>query len=215
MPIPDASKIHLEVIIAGVISAGGSNTKNTNTIFHYRRTSAVNPFSKTAFDTAFQAAVAVPMIACLNARWSQQNNSVRCIDDAQDGYQTVSHVNAGGVAGDSMTTFTSAFLLLRTGLRGKSYRGNKHIGPLSEADTTAGASDILNAAALARFATLAAAILGNVTDANGNIWTPQVFSRTLSQIVKNPTNVVANDVVSVAVNQRVGRMRRREVKSVY
>jgi len=215
MPIPDNQKIHVEVHSQGLITAGGSSSKVTLQIYHFRRTSVVNVPSKTVFDTAYQAAIAVPVAAALNNRWAQQFNTIRWLDDAQDAPVQVPHVVVGGVAGDSDVMMNSAFVLFRTGIRGKSFKGGKHYGPLSEADTTAPNTDVLNAAAVARFATLQASLIAGFADANGNTWRLEVVTRTLSQLTVNPTTVTAFDVTQIMLNQRIGRMSTRNPVSLY
>jgi hypothetical protein len=215
MPIPLSSVTHIEIGMFGTVAAGGSNAKASVATFQYRRTATVLTISKAAVETAFQAAICVPLTNALNARYAQTFNTVRYLDDATDFPSQVTRAVAGQIAGECLTTAESLFLLLRTGLRGKSYRGAKKLFPFSESDTTLATADLWNAGALARFATLAAAILAGFTDATGNVWVPQVVSKKLSQLTANPTTVVGNDVTSVLINKRVGTMRHRKVKSVY
>lgn len=198
------------------IAAGGSNAKAFNLFTHWRRTATVLATPKTPIDTAYQAAIVVPTMAALNVRATQANNQIRFMDNADDPYQPFSHAVVGAIAGDSEATDVAAFLLLRTALRGRSYRGSKHLGPMSESDTTTGTDDLFNAGCLARLATIAAAILAGFTDSTGNVWVPSVLSRKPpAQYSINPTTVVANDVISVSVNKRLGSMIHRKVKSVY
>jgi hypothetical protein len=215
MAIPDNQKIVAEIAMKGLISAGGSGSVNTNFLFHYRRTSVVNVPSKTALDTAFQAAHAAPIIAALNARWSQKTNDVRWVNDALDQPLTIVHVNAGAIAGDSLASHIAVYVLFRTGIRGRSFRGSKHFGPFSEGDVTAAGDDILNAAAIARLATITSALITPLVDANGNTWNLAVLSRVLSVITPNPTTIVTTDVSSILTNKRVANMKRRQVASVY
>lgn len=215
MPIPDTSKITVEIAALGAITAGGSNVVNTANIFHFRRTTTVNPFNKAHIDAAFQLSVLAAMATALNNRWTSTGDTVRAIDDADDLPTGFAGGAVGAVAGDGMSTINAVYILLRSALRGKHYRGSKHFGPLSESDTTAPNEDILNAGAIANFGGIGTAILGGFTDADGNVWVPVVLSRSLSQLLVNPTTVVAVDVVSASLNKRVGRLRRREVKSVY
>ena len=212
---PDNTLINLQVIVYGIISSGGSNTKNTVSVFNYRRQATVIPASKSGFNTAFQTAVVVPMAAALNNRWTQEHNTVRFLNDPLDPPLLLSGAAVGAVTGDGLSSGTAVYMELQTGIRGKSYRGGKWFGPLSEADVTAGGDDILNAAAITRMNTLKAAILGNVTDAGGNIWTPSVVSRLKSQLNTWPTDVIANDVTVVLLNKRVTSLRQRKAKSVY
>lgn len=215
MPIPANQVTHVEIIMHGNSAAGGSNSKIFDFVFQFRRTAVINPIVKAGVDAAFQAAIAVPIAAAVNARYTQIFNSVRWLNDAQDAPITFAHAIVGGVAGDSQSTASTAFILHRTGLRGGSFKGGKHLGPMSEADCTAGTDDIWNAAALARLNPVAAAILAGFVDAQANVWVPAVLSRKLSQLKVNPTTVLANDVAQTAVNKRVGKMKRRMVKSIY
>lgn len=215
MPIPVNQMLDMEIVVNGLVSAGGSSTVKTANIFHFQRTTNANPISKTNIDTAFNTAIVTSLALALNARWTQQNNTVRCINDPLDSPVIFSHGAIGAVAGDSMTSIEAAFILMKTGLRGKSYRGSKHFGPLSESDTTSGTDDIFNAAALTRWGAVVSAINGGFTDANGNIWLPTVVSRKLSNFTATPAVIVANVVSQILLNKRIGRLRRREAKSVY
>lgn len=215
MPIPFTSIRHAQVIMYGSRAAQGSSAINTVTIFNYRRTATVVTPSKAALDTIFQSTVADKVVLALNNTWSQQYNTIRYIDDALDGPLSFTHVNAGAVAGDSMSSINTIAIDYRTALRGKSYRGKNLFGPLSEADTTAGASDILNAAAITRFAAVVTGLETALVDSTGNTWVLEVLSRINSNIVTNPTSIVANDVTQVRLNKRIGRNVRRAVASLF
>jgi hypothetical protein len=215
MPIPVNQILNAEILLHGAIAAGGSNNALTVNTFHYRRTANVLPVSKAGLDAIFQSTVVIPLGAALNVRFLQAFNTVRWINDAVDAPVQFNHAVAGAVAGDSMTTIEAAFILLKSALKGKSYRGGKHFGPLSEADTTLGTEDIFNAAALVRWGAVLTALATPLVDGAGNTWLLEIVSRKLSQLLVNPTNVVSNDVSSFLLNKRIGRLRRRERKSVY
>ena len=215
MPIPLPQQLIFEAQVVGIAATGGSNSRPYIVTTHWRRTAPGLPLTKAALDTIFQASIVVPMCAALNNRYTQQRNRIRCLNDGLDPYFDFAHAVVSGVAGDGMPTSQSAFLFARTGLRGRSYRGSIHLGPLSEADTTAGTDDIFNAAALARLAPLAAAWLAGFTDALNNVWVPSVVSKKFSVLTTSPATVVANDINYTAVNKRIGSMRHRKVKSVY
>lgn len=215
MPIAPGLIMYAEVILHGRIASAGSDSKNTTNVFHYRRTVTGNPLSKVVLDNSFQSDV-IPNIAnALNARWTQTGNSIRWIDDATDGPIMYPHSSPGMIVGDSMPMMNTVYLLLRTNLRGRHYRGNKKFGPLSESDTTSLTDDILNTAAIARWTTLATGLMTGLPDGSGGVWVPVVISKTLSQMIVNPTTIVGNDVVAVNLNKRIGRLKRREAKSVY
>lgn len=202
-----------EVVMNGIAAAAGSTAVNIANVYHFRRTTTVNVPSKSVLETRFQAIIGAPVIALLNARYAQTNTTIRWVNDPLDQALPFTEAGVGAIAGDSMSSLDAVYVLMRTGIKGRSYRGSKHYGPLSEADTTA-TSDILNAAAIARFATLIAALAAPFTDANGNTWVLQVYSRTLDAFAVKPI-VASFDVSSVLLNKRVGRMKRREAKSVY
>jgi len=215
MPIPDNQKTHAEIKVVGIITSGGVNAINTVNVFHYRRTNTVQPLTKASLDSIFQTAIVDVLALALNNRWTQVHNTVRFIDDAQDIENGFAHADVGNVAGDGMASIMAAYILLRTGVRGRHFRGSKHFGPLSESDTTAPNEDIFNAGALVLWGNVVTALAAPLADSNGNTWNLEVISTSLSQLVTNPTFVVGNDVTEVALNKRVGRLRRREAKSQY
>ena len=215
MAIPATSIIHAEIIMQGLIASGGSNAVPTQFIFQYRRTSTAVAPDKAALATAFQTAVGIPIIAMLNARWSEQFVSVRWINDALDQALPFTNVNVGGVAGDSLASHVAGFMLFRTGIKGRSYRGGKHFGPFSEADVTTAGDDVFNAAAIVRLTSTATALATSIVDSTPNTWKLCIYSRVLSQSRTNPTTIVANDVATILINKRVANMKRRQVNSVY
>jgi hypothetical protein len=215
MPIP-LNTVHVaEVSMKGLIASGGSNTINTNFIFHFQRAAtAVNP-AKGAIATAFDAGIGAAVAAALNAGWSGTVYDVRYPEDAEDQYVSTTSAQVGAIAGDRLASDQAAFLLFRTGLRGRSFKGGKHLGPMSEADVTTPNDDVWNAAALARLATINTALAAGFTDATGNVWSLTLLSRKKSQLKKNPTTVIYNLVTQLLVNKRTGSMVRRKVKSIY
>jgi hypothetical protein len=216
MPIPSSQIKTVEIHVQGVAGAGGSDSRASDTVFFFnRQNTALALPTKTQLDTAFQAQCVVAMGALLNNRWLQSRNAVRWLDDAEDAFVFLSHAVVGAIAGDSMPTDESMFLYRKTGLRGRQFNSKSHLFPLSESDTTSGTDDLLNAACLARAATLNAAILAGFTDASGNVWQPVVFSKKGSIYKTNPTTIVTNLVTQCLVNKRIGSMIHRKVKSVY
>jgi hypothetical protein len=134
------------------------------------------------------------------------------MNDAQDSYASTVATEVGAITGDRLQTFAAAYLLLRTGLRGRSYRGSKHFGPMSESDI---GDDVWNAGALTRLDTIATAMTTTLTDSTGNQWKLVILSRNLSQLETNPTVVTTNDVTQILRRETIGTMRGRKVESVY
>lgn len=215
MPIPANQIVNAEIVMRGVSAAGGSSARNFNFVFNYRRIAVAVAPSKVALEAAFNAGPTPVILAALNARYTQSRNDVRWLNDAEDPYFPVARAGVGAIAGDSLSTFDAAYILLRTALRGRSFRGCKHLGPMSEADVTGPNDDIWNAAGLVRLNAVAASIIVPLVDATGNQWNLSVVSRKNSTLETNPTTVVANDVTLSLVNKRVGSLNSRKVQSTY
>lgn len=216
MPLPLNQIHYVEIQMRGLIDGGPGGSIKTNFVFQFRRTAtAVDP-TKAAINTAFQGTISPAIAAALNVDWSATTNSLRYFEDALDAPVEFTNTDVGAITGDRLSSFSSAYLLMRTAVRGRSYRGSKHLGPFSESDVThATGCDVFNAGAITRLTTICTAILAGFTDSTGNIWVPSVLSRKLSQLQFDPTTVVANDVLQVLPNHRVGSEVRRKVKSIY
>lgn len=212
MPIPMNQVRVAELVVRGQIAAGGSDAINTAFVFHYRRnTVAVDP-TKSALNTAFVAGPAAAIAAALNVGWEASLHDVRWLNDAEDPYLSITATEVGAITGDRLPSDDAVFLLFRTALRGRRFKGGKHLAPFSESDI---GDDILNAGAVTRCQTIITALLTPLTDSTGNTWNFCILSRLLSQLRTNPTTVTTNDVTQGLVNQRIGTMIRRKVRSVY
>lgn len=212
---PPTPVVFVEAITTGIVASAGSTAKFSVQVYDYYRTSTVPTFSKSAFDTAFQAAVVVPLYAALNARLTQSNNSIRVLNDAFNAPQFFNHAVVGSITGDSMPLSNSVFIEGRTGIRGKRARGSKKLFPVSESQTTTGTDDILNAGALTVYGTFAAAWLAGFSDANGNNWVPVIVSRKYSQLKTNNVSIWWNQMTEAVLRKTIGSMRKRKVVSVY
>lgn len=215
MPIPANQQTVVQIQHTGLVSAAGSNNRQVNQLYYFQRPVSSVAINKASVGAAFEGVVVPPLLLCLNHRFSETFLNVRCLNDANDLYLSTPETGVGAVTGDSMPTFNAAYMLIRTALRGKMYRGSKHYFPLSESDTTSGSDDILNAAALARWATFLTAWLGGFTDGGGNVWTPVLLQKTSSQTRTNPTVVNVTPIAQMIPRKSIGRMKRREVSSVY
>lgn len=212
MPIPLNQVRVAEIVVRGQITAGGSDAVNTAFVFHYRRnTVSVDPV-KTALNTAFTAGPAAAIAAALNEGWEASLHDIRWLNDAEDPYLSITATEVGAITGDRLPSDDAVFLLFRTALRGRTFKGGKHLAPFSESDI---GDDILNGAAVTRCNTIITSLLTPLTDSTGNVWNFTILSRKLSQLRVNPTTVTVNDVTQGLVNQRIGTMIRRKVRSVY
>lgn len=206
-PIPQ----HIEIVLRGNIAAGGSNSKPSFSVYHYRRTALTAPVVKANVATAFIAAVCVPLMAAMNAAYTAQGILIRVLDDALDPYNVNTYAGVGAIATDRMPCENAVKMGLVTLVRSRNFMGSKHYAPLSEADTT---GDILTGTGLANWQAVQAALLAGFTDSDGNVWVLEVVSKSLSVLDVNPTNIQSYDVVNVTLNKTIGVMRRRRVRSV-
>ena len=211
---PAATPAIVEAVTNGNCAAAGSNNRKVAIISHWRRVVTTPVFSKSQFDTAYQAAIVVPIGAALNARFTQTNNAVRVVNNWLDQPTKFGHAVVGAIAGDSMPTYASAYIMLNTGLRYGFNRGSKKLFPMSESDTTAGTDDFYNAACVARLVTIANAFVAGFTDAGGSIWVPVVLSTTYSTLTEDPAKIYMANVIGATVSARAGSMRHRKVQSL-
>jgi len=216
MPIPLNEVTIVEIQMRGLIDGGPGGSVKTNFVFHFRRTAvAVDPV-KSSINTAFQGSISPPIAAALNEDWEATTNSIRYVNDALDAPLEFTNTDVGAITGDRLASFSAGYLLMRSTVRGRSYRGSKHLGPFSETDVThATGCDVFNAGCITRLTAICTALLAGFTDSTGNIWVPCILSRTLSQLQFNPTTVITNDAVQILPNHRVGSEVRRKVKSIY
>jgi hypothetical protein len=206
----------VEISMHGIVTAGGSQTKNSASVFHFRSSAPTTTINKPAIEAAFSGQIAAPILALLNNRYTQTFNTVRLLNNPLDPLYQAAETGVGAITGDSMPMANQSFVLARTAVRGKSFKGAKKLFPLSESDTTHGTDDILNAAALARYATLATAWLAGFTDGVGIIWLPVIVSKKKSQLLAGaPISIVGADIIQILTNKRIGRNKKHEVSSVY
>jgi len=203
---------YVEAVVNATSVARGGGTKNFVNVFHYRRTTIVNPVSKTNFFTGFNNNIVAAMVAALNEDWTGVNVMVRYYDDALDAYLPFTITSVGAITGQRAPDYVAATIQLKTAVRGRFARGSKHFGPITESDTT---GDVLTAPSIALFSALGTAMVTPFTDSDGNIWQMQIrSSKAPAQYKVNPVTIVANDVVSMVLNHSLGTMRRRKVKTV-
>lgn len=206
--------------IIGTVSSAGARARSVSFTFTWRRDLVALAVSKTAVLTEFQARVAVPIAAALNIRYTQIANTIRVYNDATSGVLRVPLAAPliGSINGDSQAAHNAVAITRSTGLKGPCSRSAVHLSPLSESDTTILTDDVLNVAALARFTTVAAAILAGFTDATGNIWVPVVVgglhvAPPVAQIKVNPVTITWALVISSIVQSRIGTMVRRKSRA--
>lgn len=208
---------YVEIVMQGLIAAAGSNTVRTANVWHYRKSVAGVLVNKTGLDAAFRASLLpASVVARLNSRWSGVAITYRWLDDSNDAPQSFPLVATGGIVTDSLPTDNAVTIQLNSNQRGKSGRGSKHYGPVSESDTT---GDVLTGGALTAWQAIRDLHPALFADAAGNTWVPCIISRQqngfpVGQYLTNPTTVVSYDVTAAKLNATLGTMRRRKVRTV-
>lgn len=178
-------------------------------VFHYRRVSGSTPPNLAGIADALASTVGDRFSNALNVRVTNIRVDVRPLDDPlsipvpQSGGPS-----AGVVSGEPQSIVNAAVIDLNTGVRGRSFRGRKHISGLSESDSTGG--DELTGTALVHFASMIAQILANPNDGAGNIFTPCVLSPTLSDILGTPPTFTGADIIGGTCSPIIGTMRKRK-----
>lgn len=203
---------YLEVVSQAFAVARGGAVKPIYNVWHFRRLANVAPPVKSQIDTAFQAAIMVPVLALLNVDYTQTANTVRFFDDALDAPNSFPQSGVGGGTGMRMETFVTAVLNYKSATKGKFARGSKHLAPIGENQSN---GDVLEAATVTLLTAVGTAYLAGFTDASGNVWKPVVKSgKPPAQYKTNQVTVVTYDVISFSVNKTTGIMKRRKVRTV-
>jgi len=214
-----ANPFFAEVIIRGNATATGGTVKPILNVFHFRRLTNSSPADFVTFLSNFTTLFQGPLLACLNERYNMEQTECRPMDDpaAATVVQPISEPGALGNAASAYDLLSAVVYQMKTGFRGRSFKGSKHFSGLDESQVT---GDELTAAAVtatwdALTAAFTAAIAG-ISDGAGNTFYPIILSPTLSSL--GPTDIpgvfTGADVSSVLLNLTVGSMRRRKEKTV-
>lgn len=210
MSISASDRLTVQIAVLATSAADGGAVKNIANIFYFKRDTPLLPMDVANLVTVFQGDVMPDILAALNVDYTLKGYLARCIDDAEEAPIFVADTSVGGTSGERLPDYAAVSVQLITPLRGRNYRGSKHFGPITEADTT---GDIIAAGAVSKMAKLAINSKLDLTDTDANHWVPVVFSPSLSQIDANPTTVITAPIVNAITNQLLGTMRRRKTKA--
>lgn len=209
MSIADGQKLHIEVKVSGTLAALGMATTPTVNILHYRRTNTPADLQLSSVVTAFQALVEASWLAAVSASWTWDATTARCINDATGGAHTEAITAPGDVTGECLPGFNNMLITKQTASRGRSYRGRVFINGVPESGVD---GNTLTAGQLTLLGTLAGKLDDGFTDADGNQFTPFLFSPTLSQIEANPTEVLGVDITGCTAKDPVAVLRSRKAR---
>jgi len=199
----------IEIQQHGRVNLTGGPTKNFFNIYHYELAfGTVDTYTQLGQD--FYAKVVQQLMPLLSSQYTLYELAIRMLDRATEQFTVVPMNFPGGATGDRVASITSVTLPFKCVDRGKSFRGSKHFGPISDADQT---GDQITPAIVPTWNTFATTLGGIFASVNGQ-YRPVIVSRKLSQLKQDPTNVVGSRVSSVLVNLTLGTMRRRKERTV-
>lgn len=208
MALPLNQLSYAEIVIKGLQTAAGSNSRPCFNVFCYKRSNLALTMTEAHVWAAFWTLVGVPLLAAANIRYTPSLGNVRFIDDPTRMGIDITQAGTGAIATDSQPQQNTVVSVLRTNYRGSAGRGKKCFGGVSEADTT---GDVLTGGGLTRWQAVNTALAANFTDADGNVWTPQILSRKWSNLQQTPAALIwANPVVSATLDTNISNLRRRK-----
>lgn len=198
-----------ELKMNGIVAASSGGNKPFSFVFHYRLTSVAIPTPADVI-TRFDNVIAPGIVNLLNVDWTGTTYDCRNMEDAFTQYFSATNGQVGATTGDRLPMDMAVAMLYRTTERGRNFRGGKHFGPITEADTL---KDELTTGKLTSWQAVAAALKVDLASGAWNL-RPIVFSPTLSQTRTNPTRLVGAEVSNILVNKTIGTMRRRRERTV-
>lgn len=206
MPIADTAMIDFELRVHGTYAALGGQSQQTANLLHFKRTLFTSSYNATEFFAAWRTLVENDWLAAVNLQWTMDELWLRCLNDAEDAYQTDAVGNPGTVTGDPLPSYCAMVISRKSAIRGRWANGRSYIAGIAESGTTGNA---LTAGQLTLLTTLATRLNTQVTTASGLVYKPSIFSPTYSQIAVNPTNVTNTQQASATAQGIIGRMRSR------
>lgn len=205
---------YVEVVQRGSVLTTGGEVKPSLNVYHFRRKSTGATFDPTNVVAAIATAIEGTVVNAMNVRYTLTQWECRGMDDPSLATAIQPSGAVGQVTTDSYDSCSAVYFLIRTGYRGRSYKGSKHYTPLSEEDTV---NDQLAGTGLTNWTavkTMLAGLITGVTDTDTNVWYPIILSRELSSLDSNPAIFTGADWNEVLLNKTVGTMRRRKQKTV-
>ena len=186
-------------------------------LYHFRRAPGTwHAVTLSQLNTAFIGNFDASLSAALQNDAGAGSIQSKFLDLPTNDYGPAGVMTQGQVSGDRLPLYNTAVCQLKTGVRGRNYKGSKHYAPVAESSTT---EDNLTGAGLALWQDVRQSLEdvsdpGFMNDAAGNHWYLTVISTTLSDLVSSPCLFTGADVTEVLLNVRIGTMKKRKEKSL-
>lgn len=211
--MPSTTNTNIEAVWGWGYTDSNGTAKTFRSIQRYTFGNTSLTPAPNAFFTAWLAAYGTTLVAQLSANVIINSFTLRIMDDSTllpVAATNVGTTYVGGISGDSLPIDKCITFQLKTGKRGRNYRGSKHYPGVPEASTL---KDELTTTATTALAALKA---GHTVTINDGVaaWQPVIVNGSLSQLV-NPTTIVATSITSAVLNKTIGVIKRRKEKGVY
>lgn len=201
-----------ELVLQEYVVDANGNSSNFVNVIHLRNQTTGVVTTEANLLTAIRTILNAVLPSALSVASLGKTAKLRFMDSPVTGYVAGTAYSAGTVTGDRLPTFNSVVQQKKTGVRGRSYKGSIHWGPIAESQTTL---DELNAGAITLWEAVEAAIWNGgagFTVSGGTVWKLSVISILLSNLVSNPCVFTGADVNAMSTNKVIGTMRRRKEK---
>jgi hypothetical protein len=209
---PGSQPISIRFSMTPTLPNGAS--KPLGNIFYYLSPNA-SALSVANAKGQFQGAVAAAWAACLSVKYLAPTIYVRDMTSyANQEIVYLPGVNAawvGTIALDSLPPSQAFFFGRVTGQRGKNNRGSCRIPMVPESGTSEGD---LTDAQLVLAQALGAALTATFTS-NGYVFTPQIFSPSLSNLRLGTAGIYMQAITAHVASRTVCGLRRRKQRNIY
>jgi len=205
----------VEAVIRGELLTTGGEIVPCLNVFHFKHHSGPTTTDPLNFLSSFTGGIQAELLAATVARYTLSQTEARFMDSPAEpvGIQVV-EAN-GDIETDPYASDAAVYMLLRTGYRGRSFKGAKHFGGLAEEDTVA---DQLDASGIVNWGAVGAVIedwgVTGLDDGDGNVYKLVVLQPTNSDLQADPSIFTGAVVVDVLLNKTIGTMGRRRQKTI-
>lgn len=211
MSLPTPLTNVVEISVQGSVVETGGTTRNIFNIFHYyQNPNQPSPPSAVVVANAFIAGPWAAILALLSIGYVGVQTLSRYLDSSANAFNTANPPGTGAVILPRQPAQQAVVGFFRSAIRGKSFRGSKHFGPLATSQVT---GDEIAPASVAAWQAANTGLVANIT-AGGQTYTPCVVSKTLSQLRTDPTTIYGAALLTGLTNKTIGTMRHRKEKTV-
>jgi hypothetical protein len=199
-----------EIVVKGTVPQTNGVIKPVINIWHLRQTGVLVNVDPAALVAAFLAIYDGPVSDALNVAYTGVEATCRMMDDPTAAIISDPSVTDGQNGSVRLPLYNTVTLQLKTGFRGRSYRGSKHFAPIDVTDFTGDELDSSGEALWDLVQGMVATMATGITVSGGSVWVPTIISPTKSDLISNPSVFFGADVSAAVLNDTLGTMKRRK-----